>query len=119
MVVIKDDWHKAQIVGITTNKKGYLEFHFKVDDVIVKGWPKDKLDEWVRELARGGSEQYHVEDLVGMECYVKTETRTFSNRGFQVAWSLVVDVSKQYRLVNKITKFNPNDWSMENVLGFR
>jgi len=117
MAVIKDGWHRAEIVNITTNKKGYTEFHFRVGDVIVKGWPKEKIGEWLEKLAIEKSEQTNLENLIGMECYVRTETKTFNNRGFQVAWSLVVDVGKQGCQVNNIVKFDPNDWSMENVLG--
>jgi len=117
MAVLKDGWHRAEIVNVTTSKKGYTEFHFKVRDVIVKGWPKEKMGEWLEKLAGSASEQTNLENLIGMECYVRTETKTFSNRGFQVAWSLVVDVGKQVDEVNNAVEFDPNDWSMENVLG--
>lgn len=123
-----DGYHVAILKNFVMKRDGRIEFHFEIpqyEAVVKYKCPQDKAKEIYKMLTNrevGSLTRNLLKQVVGKKIVVAVKIEEYDAGGFTINYNKVVDVVEydpRYETTHRESEFDPNDWSMENIMGWR
>ena len=124
-----DGYHVAIFRNFVMKRDGRIEFHFYLPqydtNVKYKCEPEDakRIYKMLTNEEVGSLDRPTLKKAIGRKIVIATEVHEYDTGSFIIPYNKVVDIvpydPKYEENILPSSEFDPNDWSMENVVGWK